>query len=70
MINVMRCFGAYLVAMLAIRILMSFVCQMDAPPPGSEPTPVWHGVAKGLAIYVLPLLVVILDVKRSSRKSD
>ena len=65
---VIRCIVAYLMAMFSIAFLMALVWPTDVPTPGMEPLPWWEMTAKILAIYGIPLIVVVVDIRYFRKK--
>jgi hypothetical protein len=58
------CIGIYFAAMFIIAFFMPLVSPTDVPPPEAEPLPAWEVAAQIVAIYGVPLVIVLLYLKR------
>ena len=64
-----RCIVIYLLAMFNIAFFMAIVLPTDVPPPGADPLPTRAVAGQILAIYGLPLVIVLFYLKRTRIKS-
>ncbi|MCH2213299.1 MAG: hypothetical protein MK110_18520 [Fuerstiella sp.] len=63
-----KCIGIYLLAMFTIAFLMPIVSPTDVPPPGADPLPAREVAGQILAIYGVPLVIVLFYLKRTRSK--
>ena len=63
-----KCIGIYLLAMFNIAFLMPFVLPTEVPPPGADPLPARQVAGQILAMYGVPLIIVLFYLKRTRSK--
>jgi hypothetical protein len=63
------CIVIYLVTLFTIVLFMPLVSPTDVRPPGAEPVPLWEIAAQMVAIYVVPLVIVLFYLKRVRSKT-